>query len=171
MWFESWTVLLRVLLVGTAAYATVVLVLRASGKRTLAKLNAFDLVVTVALGSVLATIVLNRSVTWSAGAVGLVLLALLQTVVAWVTSRRPWLRAAVTARPRLVLRDGRPIEPALRRERLSVDEVRQAVRASGAGDLSSVAAVVLESDGSLSVVSADRVGGGSELTGVAGWGG
>ena len=169
MWFDSWMAVLRVLLVGTAAYVTVVLILRMTGKRTLAKLNAFDLVVTVALGSMLATILLSGSVTWAAGAAGLALLALLQTVVARVTSRRPWMRAVVTARPELVLREGRPIEPALRRERLSLDEVRQAVRAAGGGDLSSVAAVVLESDGSLSVISADRLGAGSALEGVAGW--
>ena len=49
MWFDSWYELGRVLAVGASAYLTVVLVLRLSGKRTLAKLNAFDLVVTVAL--------------------------------------------------------------------------------------------------------------------------
>jgi small-conductance mechanosensitive channel len=50
MVFDSWFGLLRVIVVGTAAYATLVLLLRVSGKRTLAKLNAFDLIVTVALG-------------------------------------------------------------------------------------------------------------------------
>ncbi|WP_245185951.1 DUF421 domain-containing protein [Falsiroseomonas frigidaquae] len=49
MFFDSWFGLLRVLVVGTLAYAALVVLLRASGKRTLAKLNAFDLVVTVAL--------------------------------------------------------------------------------------------------------------------------
>lgn len=68
MWFDSWGDLLRVLLVGAAAYARVVLVLRISGKRTVAKLNAFDLVVTVALGSTLATILLGADVSWSEGA-------------------------------------------------------------------------------------------------------
>jgi uncharacterized membrane protein YcaP (DUF421 family) len=46
MLFDSWAGLGRVLLVGTLAYAALVLLLRVSGKRTLTKLNAFDLVVT-----------------------------------------------------------------------------------------------------------------------------
>lgn len=71
MWFDSRSDTLRVLLVGTAAYATLVVVLRVSGKRTLAKLNAFDFVVTVALGSTLATILLNSTVSWTEGAVAL----------------------------------------------------------------------------------------------------
>ncbi len=168
MWFDSWSDLGRILAVGASAYATVVLVLRLAGKRTLAKLNAFDLVVTVALGSVLATILLSSDVSWTEGAVALVLLAAGQSAVAWVTVRRPGFRDVVTSRPRLVFRDGAPLPGALRAERVSMDEIRQAVRAGGAGDLTSVAAVVLESDGSLSVVSRDRLGDGSALEGVEG---
>ncbi|HUH13323.1 MAG TPA: hypothetical protein VMK65_09445, partial [Longimicrobiales bacterium] len=59
MFFDSWTGLGRVLLVGALAYAALILILRISGKRTLTKLNAFDLVVTVALGSTLATTLLT----------------------------------------------------------------------------------------------------------------
>jgi uncharacterized membrane protein YcaP (DUF421 family) len=166
MWFDSWSDLFRVLSVGTAAYATVVVVLRASGKRTLAKLNAFDLVVTVALGSTLATILLNGSVSWAEGAAGLAVLASLQSLVAWLSVRRPGLRNVVTSRPAMVLRDGLPVAGVMRRERISLDEIRQAVRASGSGDLASVAAVVLESDGSLSVITTERLGSGSALDGV-----
>jgi uncharacterized membrane protein YcaP (DUF421 family) len=171
MWFDSWSDLLRVLAVGAAAYVTVVVVLRASGKRTLAKLNAFDLVVTVALGSTLATILLNGTVSWAEGAAGLALLAFLQSVVAWMSVRRPWLRNVVTARPTLVLRDGLPVPAAMKGERISLDEIRQAVRATGVGDLASVARVVLESDGSLSVITTERLGNGSALEGVAQGGG
>ncbi len=168
MWFDSWTDLGRVLAVGAAAYVTLELVLRLSGKRTLAKLNAFDLVVTVALGSTLATILLNSDVSWAEGAVALALLAALQFLVAWTTTRLPQGRSIVAARPRLLLRDGEPIGDALLDQRVTLDEVRQAVRASGIGDLGSVAAVVLESDGSLSVVSTQQVGSWSAFRGVAG---
>ncbi|MDP5181785.1 DUF421 domain-containing protein [Blastococcus sp. BMG 814] len=168
MWFDSVSDLVRVLLVGGAAYITVVVLLRTTGKRTLAKLNAFDLIVTVALGSTLATILLSSDVSWTEGALALALLAVLQTVVAWVTTRRPGLRNVVTARPRLVLRNGEPLQDAMRTERMSLDEIRQAVRSSGSGDLADVAAVVLESDGSLSVIPAEKYGTGAALEGVAG---
>jgi uncharacterized membrane protein YcaP (DUF421 family) len=168
MWFDSWSDLGRILAVGACAYLTVVVVLRLSGKRTLAKLNAFDLVVTVALGSTLATILLSSDVSWTEGALALVLLAAAQFVVAWVTVRRPQLRQVVTSGPTLVFRDGEPVLAALREQRVTLDEIRQAVRGSGSGDLSSVAAVVLESDGSLSVVSRSQLGDGSALEGVRG---
>ncbi|WP_138760215.1 DUF421 domain-containing protein [Modestobacter altitudinis] len=168
MWWDSWSDVGRVAAVGTAAYLSVVVVLRVSGKRTLAKLNAFDLVVTVALGSTLATILLSSDVSWSEGVTALALLAGLQAVVAWVTVHRSGARAVVTARPTLVWRDGRPLDSALAGQRVALDEVRQAVRATGTGDLSQVAAVVLESDGTLSVIPQGKIGNWSALEGVAG---
>jgi len=168
MWWDSWSDVGRVAAVGAAAYVSVVVVLRVSGKRTLAKLNAFDLVVTVALGSTLATILLNSDVSWSEGVTALALLAGLQAAVAWLTVHRAGARAVVTARPTLVWRDGRPVERALVQQRVTVDEVRQAVRATGTGDLGQVAAVVLESDGTLSVIPRSQAGDWSALEGVAG---
>ena len=168
MWFDSWSDIVRVLAVGAAAYVTVVLVLRFAGKRTLSKLNAFDWVVSVALGSTLATILLNSDVSWAEGATALALLAVLQFAVAWTTTRLPQGRATLTARPTLLLQDGRPMEEAMRGQRITLDEVRQAVRGTGSGDLGDVAAVVLESDGSLSVISASKAGNRSALEGVAG---
>ncbi len=167
MWFDSSSDVLRVLLVGPASYLVLVLILRVSGKRTLAKLNAFDLVVTVALGSTLATIVLSKDVSWTEGVVALGMLAALQFLVAMLTSRFPPVRSVVTARPTLVLADGHLREHALREQRLTSAEVLQAIRGAGIGDVADVAAVVLESDGTLSVVPLSQAGDRSALEDVA----
>ncbi|WNB86220.1 YetF domain-containing protein [Cellulomonas sp. ATA003] len=163
MWFDSWGDLGRVLAVGTAAYVTLVALLRFSGKRTLAKLNAFDLVITVALGSTLATILLSTDVSWSEGALAFALLALLQLVVSWTSARLPHGRSVVTAQPTVLLRDGALLDEAMRDQRITASEVRQAVRSSGVGGLDQVAAVVLESDGTLSVITGSKLGDGSAL--------
>jgi uncharacterized membrane protein YcaP (DUF421 family) len=167
MWLSNWSELLRIVLVGAAAYLTLVVVLRTSGKRTLAKLNAFDLVVTVALGSTLATIFLDKGVSWAEGAVALGMLALLQFVVAEVTTRTGG-RSVVTATPTLLVRDGRLLEDRVRQQRMTTAEVRQAVRSSGVGDLALVAAAVLESDGTVSVVTRQQAGDLSTLGDVEG---
>jgi len=166
MWFDAWSGVIRVLAVGAATYVTLVLILRMSGKRTLAKLNAFDLIVTVALGSTLATITLSSDVSWAEGATALALLAALQLVVATVASRAPVARDLLTAQPTLLVRDGEVIPEALRQQRVALAEVRQAVRGVGRGDLDQVAAVVLETDGTLSVITADQVGDGWSLVDV-----
>lgn len=166
MWFDTLSGLGRVLAVGVAAYLTVVVALRLSGKRVLAKLNAFDFVVTIALGSTLATILLNNTISWAEGATALALLVALQFVVAWTAVRLRKIRSVLTARPTLLLRDGRPLYDVLRQERVALDELRQAIRAVGTGNLNAVAAVVLETDGTLSVITRSQFGDGSALEGI-----
>jgi uncharacterized membrane protein YcaP (DUF421 family) len=134
------------------AYASLVFFLRASGKRTLSKLNAFDLVVKVALGSTLATILLNKDVSLAQGALGLALLIAMQYVVTWASVRTRWVRRLVTGEPSLLFYQGNFLPEALRKTRVTEAEVRSAVRSSGLEDLHAVEAVVLETYGSLNVV-------------------
>jgi uncharacterized membrane protein YcaP (DUF421 family) len=168
MWFESWYRLGALLLAGVVAYTFLVLVLRVSGKRTLAKLNAFDLVVTIALGSVLATVVVSREVPVAEGVTALLLLVVLQLLVALVSTHWPSSREVITARPTALLIDGRVRHEELRRCRVTVQEVASAVRGNGGGSLTDIDVVVLETDGSLSVI-ADRSDA-TALTGVEGVG-
>ena len=81
MFFDDWGGLVRVAVVGLLAYIGLVLLLRISGKRTLSKMNAFDLVVTVALGSTLATILLSSAVALAEGLLAFVVLISLQFAV------------------------------------------------------------------------------------------
>jgi uncharacterized membrane protein YcaP (DUF421 family) len=145
---------------------------RIAGKRTLAKLNAFDLVVTIALGSALASTLLPAPPTLTDGLAALAVLVGAQFGVAWLQVRAGWFRRLVKSEPVLLVARGAWREEALRRERISRDEVRAAVRASGHGSMDEVEAVVLETDGSLSVVarSADVRASRSALVGVRGAG-
>jgi uncharacterized membrane protein YcaP (DUF421 family) len=152
MFFDSWFGLLRVVVVGTLAYVALVLLLRVSGKRTLAKLNAFDLIVTVALGSTLATVLLSKSVALVEGLAAFVLLAGLQYLVAWLSVRSPRFSDLVKSEPTLLLHRGRFLDAAMRAQRVTRAEVVAALRSSGAAEAGQVAAVVLETDGSLSVI-------------------
>jgi uncharacterized membrane protein YcaP (DUF421 family) len=170
MWFDTWGDIWRVLLVGAASYAVLVMVLRVSGKRTLAQLNAFDFVVTVALGSTLATILLSSEVSFAEGITALGLLVGLQFLVAGLSARRPGTRTGLTSRPVLLLADGAIRHEALKRNRLTESELRQAVRLQGTGDLSQVKAVVLETNGKLSVITAGQYGNGSAMEDVRGAG-
>ena len=149
-----WSDLLRIVVVGTLAYGGLVVFLRVTGKRTLTKLNAFDLVVTVALGSTLATILLSRDVALVEGLTAFALLILLQWVVTFASVRSRRVQTLVKATPRLLVHRGAVLEEALVAERVSREEVLAVVRSSGATDLADVGAVVLETDGSFSVLSA-----------------
>lgn len=149
-------------------YAALVILLRISGSRTLAKMNAFDLVVTVALGSTLATVALSRDVSLTEGLLAFSVLCGAQYVVARASIRWPLFERAVKTEPQMVLRDGTLLLAALRRTRLTPGEIRQAVRASGAGAIEDIAAVVLENDGTMSVIRVDAAGSRSALRDVEG---
>lgn len=151
MFFDGWLGLLRVLVVGSCAYLALIVLLRISGKRTLAKLNAFDFVITVAIGSTLATVLLSSTVALAEGVLGLVLLVGLQYVVAWASVRSRRVERLVKSEPTLVYRNGF-LATAMRQERVTADELRQAARGQGHPDLSEIGAIVLETDGSLSIL-------------------
>ncbi|MDJ0387800.1 DUF421 domain-containing protein [Roseomonas sp. E05] len=167
MFFDSWTGLARVLIVGSLAYVALVVLLRVSGKRTLAKLNAFDFIVTVALGSTLATVLLSKSVALAEGILAFALLAGLQFVVAWLSVRSERFDALVKSEPALLLHQGRFLDSALRAQRVTREEVLSALRGQGFARPEQVGAVVLETDGTLSVLGAPHLEERERLPGVA----
>lgn len=152
MFFESLSSLGRTLAVGVLGYASLIVLVRLFGKRSLAKLNAFDLVVTVALGSTLATLLLSRQTTLAQGVLALALLLALQWLMSWLSVRSQQVARLIRAEPTLVLRDGEFLREAMRRQRVNESDIRQAIRSAGTEAPADVAAVILESDGSLSVI-------------------
>jgi uncharacterized membrane protein YcaP (DUF421 family) len=169
MFFDSWTGLGRVLVVGALAYAALVLLLRVSGKRTLSKMNAFDLVVTVALGSTLATVLLSKDVALLEGVLAFALLICLQFAITWASIRWESFQGLVKAQPTLLLHRGRFLDAALRRERVTREEIEAALRSQGIAARDQVDAVVLETDGSFSVLRGVEPGQAGALANVAGW--
>jgi uncharacterized membrane protein YcaP (DUF421 family) len=152
MLFDTVQALGRVLLMSVLAYASLVMVLRLAGKRSLSKLNAFDLVVTVALGSILATTLLSKDVAFAEGALAFLMLAILQWLVARLSISSSWFRRLVRSDPRLLLEEGRYCRSAMAKERVTEGEVEAAIRTAGVGRIEEVAAVILETDGSMSVI-------------------
>jgi uncharacterized membrane protein YcaP (DUF421 family) len=153
MWFESWDSLQRTAVAAVVAYAGVVLFLRISGKRTLSKMNAFDLVVTVALGSTLSSIIVSKNVPLLDGLLAMSLLIALQFAVAWVSVRAKWFEALVKSEPTVLAYRGELRAGAMAEQRVSREEVQAAIRDAGLSRLADAGAVVLETDGTFSVVS------------------
>ncbi len=156
MWFDDWSDMWQIFVTTIIIYAALILILRGAGKRSLAKLNIFDLVVTVALGSTLATIMLSQDTTLAEGALAFVTLCGLQWLVAWFSLRATWFKKFLRAEPRLLFSDGKFLDKAMRDERILRQEVHAEIRTHGFGDLEDVAAVVLETNGNFSVIAKDN---------------
>ncbi len=167
IFFTSWGSIGRTAIIGVAAYIGLVLLLRLSGKRTLTKMNAFDLVVTVALGSTLATVLLSKSVALADGLTAFALLIALQFSITWLSVRSRTVGRLVKADPTLLVYQGQLLHAAMRHERVTEHELLAALRQHGVATLAEAAAVVLENNGQLSVLQQTATGPGSALRDVS----
>ncbi len=150
--YDNASGLVRVFVVGVLAYAALVLMLRISGNRTLSKMNAFDFVVTVALGSTLSSIIMTDDIALAEGILALALLIALQFAVTWLSVRSSMVRRLVKSEPVLIFHEGNMLPDAMRRVRVTEAEILATIRESGNASPKQIAAVVLETDGTFSVI-------------------
>ena len=152
MFFDSWFGIVRILIVGVLAYVALIIFLRVSGKRTLSKWNAFDFVVTIALGSTLASVIISKDVVLIEGVIAFALLIGLQFVITRLSVRFDSIKNVVKAEPTLLFDKGEFLNEAMRRQRVTESEIRAAIRSNGLAAIEDAEAVVLETDGTFSVV-------------------
>ena len=126
---------------------------RIVGRRELSSLEPFDLILLVMIGDLV-----QQGITQNDFSVtGLVLVggtvALMTVLVAWTDFRFPFVRPAIAGRPIIVVQDGEPIEPNLRRNRLTAEEVAaEARQEQGIASLADVQWGILESNGRISFI-------------------
>ncbi|MDQ2771195.1 MAG: DUF421 domain-containing protein [Bacteroidota bacterium] len=152
LFFTNWVSIGRMLIIGVLAYAGLIVMLRVSGKRTLSKMNAFDLIVTVALGSTLATVLLTKGVPLLDGLLAFGLLIGLQFAITWLSVRFKSVSRLVKSEPTLLVYHGQYLPDAMRAERITPGEILTSLRERGIASLADADAVVLENDGTLNAL-------------------
>lgn len=150
--FDSTETILRTLTIGIMAYFAIVIIIRISGKRSLTQLNAFDLVVTVALGSILSSIIINKDVTITQGIAAFLVLITLQYIITKIAVNTNLINKFIKSTPVMLFYNGEFHYDNMKKERVVETESKQAIRSNGNGGLSDVRAVILETSGSLSVI-------------------
>ena len=134
------------------AFVFIYVLTRAVGRRELGSMEPFDLILLVVLGDLI-----QQGVTQSDySVVGLFLAAsvmgLMTVVFSYVSWRFPRTRPLLDGEPIVIVHAGQPIEPNLRRERLSLDEVRAQARLQQIESLDEVKLAVLETSGQISFI-------------------
>lgn len=133
------------------SYLALFMFVRISGKRTLAKLNAFDFVVTVTLGSTLSSMILNK-VTITEGLVALLVIIILQYALARLAMQSKTMEKAINSEPTLLFYNGRFLEDAMSKEVITQEEIYAEVRKFRIENIEDIRAVVLELNGEITVV-------------------
>lgn len=150
--------LIRIVVIGTLAYFSLIVLLRISGKRTLAQLNAFDFVITIAIGSTLGRLITAKSVSLAESVTAFFTLIFLQYLVSWLTVRSSAFDNLVTASPSLLYFRGQFLRKAMQEQRVTQAQLLAVVRENRIGSLDNVEAIVMESAGTLAVIKKASVG-------------
>lgn len=162
IFFQDWHGIIKAAVTTVTAFIALFLLVRISGKRTLAKLNAFDFIVSIALGSTLSDIML-ATIPFAEGVIVLLLIILLQYIFAWLARSSNQMEKIINTEPRTVFYDGRFIEETMGLETITKEEIYSAIRSAGIDQMDDVKAVVMELNGTLSVVKKSSADGPSSL--------
>lgn len=151
-WFESWDSLYKIFISTLVGYAVLILFVRIFGKRSTSKMNNFDWIVTVAVGSVLASMAVLKDVTVSDGLLAISLLLGCQFLITSATSRWKWARNLLLSSPTTLYKNGEFDEHELQKQRVSRREIHSAIRENGMTSLDEVELVTLEPDAEIAVI-------------------
>jgi len=144
--------ILRLLISAVIVYILIIAYIRILGKRSTSELNNFDWIVTVSLGSIVASTVILKDVSITEGGVSIFILIFLQFIVTKSMYHSEKVREIVKSTPQLLLFEGEFIEKNMKKERILKPEVYAAIRQSGLKSIKQIYAVVLETNSKISVI-------------------
>ncbi|MEE2950145.1 MAG: YetF domain-containing protein [Pseudomonadota bacterium] len=150
-WLDA---VVRGLVLGGLTLGVIVALVRVVGLRSFSKMTAFDFVITLATGSLLATGAGSVS-SWPSLLQALVAIAVLmglQVALAFIRKATGPSNSVLENAPLLLMRDGVFIDEAMEKSRVSRDDVLAKLRGANVMHFEEVRAVVLETTGDISVI-------------------
>ena len=152
IFFDNWESIIRTFIITILAYCAMIFLLRSSGKRTLSKMNAFDFIVTIALGSALANVSLNKTVPLLDGVLAFFLLIFLQYLLTYLSVKTDHVKNLITSSPSLLLYKGEILKDVVKKERITKEELYLAARQNGCSSFGEIDAIILETTGDFTVI-------------------
>ncbi len=133
-------------------YVFILFILRMTGKRQIADLQPFDLIITMAIADLASTAIADTDIPLLYSVVPILALYLVQQAVAFLSLRSRRFRTFVCGSPLLLVREGVLQEGIMRQANYTVSDLSDHLRAQQVFDLKSVQYAILETNGSLSVL-------------------
>ncbi|HLQ75485.1 MAG TPA: YetF domain-containing protein [Alloiococcus sp.] len=141
----------KIFFICLVTYLSVITIIRISGARTLSKQNSFDFIATLCLGSIMASTATN-SLELHKGIIAFATIVFFQFIISKLTTKHEGFQKIFLFEPKLLFYEGEFIEETLVKERISEQEIFETIRQNGIEAFDQVKAVVLEGEGSLSVI-------------------
>lgn len=128
--------------------------IRLSGKREVAQLSAFDMILLITVGDLVSQAVLQEDYSVTSAIIAVSTFSLAGMGLAWLGLRFPRMQPVIDGTPRVVVRDGEPLLEVLASERMSIADLHGAAREQGIRRLRDIELCVLEPDGTFSFFAA-----------------
>ena len=156
IFYDDFNSIIRIVISAPIIYLLVIGYIQLIGKRTTSQLNSFDWIVTVAMGSMVASVVIMKNVPVIDGAIAIFTLMGLQYVITKLMVHFKLWRKIIRSTPELLVFEGKFLEENMIRERMVKSEIYAAIREKNINGISEVYAIVLETDATFSVISKDE---------------
>jgi uncharacterized membrane protein YcaP (DUF421 family) len=144
--------ILQLVIRACAVYLFLCVALRLAGRREMGQLTTFDLILLLVLSNAVQNSINAGDNSLGGGLVSAFSLLVLNWVVGWAAYRWPWFERLIQGRPITIITEGKIHMRAMRRERISLEELRSALRKQGIDGVTQCRRAVLESDGTLTAV-------------------
>jgi uncharacterized membrane protein YcaP (DUF421 family) len=146
---------MQIVIRASVMFLFVWLVMRAMGRKELAQLSSFELILLIVTGDLIQQAVTQQDNSIAGAVTAISTITLWMLLFSFASFKNRSIRKLIEGKPVVVVSDGKPLEAMLRYERLTVDEVKEAAREQGIADLAQVALGILESDGKFSFIRHD----------------
>lgn len=156
--WSSWEAIFRILVVGTITYFGIVLILRIAGNRTLSRMNTFDFILVIAMGSTFGRILTAHTVSIAEALTAFFLLVFLQFIFSFLEVRSLFFSRMITSPPILLFYRGEFLLKNMRKERVQKNDLIGIIRQKGIGGLEKIEAIVLEANGAFSIIEHNEAG-------------
>jgi uncharacterized membrane protein YcaP (DUF421 family) len=141
----------------TVVYWFLWLVVRGTGKRSIAELSPLEMVLVVVIGDIVQQGVTQEDMSVTGAALAVSVFALWMLVGDHLARRSDTAARTLAGSPAYLVEDGRILLDAIHRERLTIEDVHEAARQKGYRDLAELEHVVIEPDGTFSIVPRSHV--------------
>lgn len=133
-------------------------VTRLVGRSTVGELSTFQLILFITMGDMVQQAVTQQDYSMTGGMLAISVFTLLTLGLSWANVRWPRVRSVTHGVPVIIVRDGWPLDTVMRRERMSIDDLKAAARQQGFLSLGDIRLAILEANGQISFFSQDEHG-------------
>lgn len=150
--YASSPIIIKAIITLVIIFTVIIIITRISGLRTFAKMSSFDFASTIAIGSILASIILNTGQSLLKGTIALAGIIAFQSLFSRLVRKNKFFRKLATNDPLLLMKDGTILHKNLRSANIGEGDLIAKLREANVLNYQEVKAVVLESTGDMSVL-------------------